>query len=368
MNVQLTKQEMAESVLPFLLGNIEKFSFQSQLINAAALSSAIISLMGIAASSLMYLQIAPLMLSVVSCGVFFAFYWIGRAKGFHVWVVWAYLVSNYVFLFLYWRFIDDYIGIFLPVILVLACILPILLSGWQLVLAFMLNCIAIMAVYLSVIIFPGNIVNQEPSVQYLMVRFLGIVVLGAGLSLVALLVSRNYRFQQDRIEKLTLRDDLTGLSNRRFFNQIFQRELNRARRDNKYLSLLMIDIDDFKNYNNRYGQDRGDDALIRIGRLLMRLTTRGSDYVFRLDEEEFAVIFSGLDPEAALVFSEKIRHEIERLRIEHIGNSTGIIMTVSLGLAAIIPSEDMTMDWYYYQAGQGLEKAKESGKNRVGVV
>ena len=202
-----------------------------------------------------------------------------------------------------------------------------------------------MVVYLSVIIFPGNVINQEPSIQYLLERLFPIILLGAGLSLPALLVSRNYRFQQDNIKKLTLKDGLTGLYNRQFFNQIFQREINRARRDNKYLSLLMIDIDDFKNYNNKYGHEKGDEALISTGKLLMHLTTRGSDYVFRLAGEEFAVIFSGLAPEAARVFSEKIRSGIERLKIEHIGKSTGLFMSASLGLAAIIPTEDMNMDW-----------------------
>jgi len=130
----------------------------------------------------------------------------------------------------------------------------------------------------------------------------------------------------------------------------------------------MIDVDDFKNYNDRYGHEKGDEALIRIGRLLMRLTTRGSDFVFRLAGEEFAVIFSGLDPEASLVFSEKIRSEIERLRIEYIGNNAGLFMSASMGLAAILPSEDMNMDWYYHLADQGLHQAKEDGKNRVGIV
>ena len=184
----------------------------------------------------------------------------------------------------------------------------------------------------------------------------------------ALLISRNYRFQQDSIKKLKLRDDLTGLYNRRFFNRMFQREINRARRDNKYLSLLMIDVDNFKKYNDRYGHERGDEALIRIGRLLMRLTTRGGDYVFRLAGQEFAVIFSGLDPQAASLFAEKIRYEIERLRIEHLGNSTGLVMSVSMGLAAIMPAEDMNMDWYYHKANQGLSAAKEGGKNRVGIA
>jgi diguanylate cyclase (GGDEF)-like protein len=225
-----------------------------------------------------------------------------------------------------------------------------------------------MVVYLSVIIFPGELINQEPSIRYLLERLFPIIFLGAGLSLPALLVSRNYHFQRDSIRKLTVRDGLTGLNNRRFFNQIFQREINRARRDNKYLSLLMIDIDYFKHYNDKYGHEKGDEALISIGRLLMRLTTRGSDYVFRLAGEEFAVVFSDLDPEAARGFSEKIRSEIERLRIEHIRKSTGLFMSASLGLATIIPSEDMNMDWYYHLADQGLHQAKENGRNRVGVV
>lgn len=368
MNAQLTKQEIEERGLPFLLGDAENSSFQRQLINAATLLSTIISFMGVIASYVIDLQVTPLIFSLVSAGGFFTLYGIGRWKGYSVWLVWAYLVFNYIFLFSYWRLIDGYMGICFPIILVLTCILPVLLSGWQLFCAFILNCIAIMVVYLSVIIFPGDLINQEPSIRYLLERLFPIIFLGAGLSLPALLVSRNYRFQRDSIKKLTLRDGLTGLNNRRFFNQIFQREINRARRDNKYLSLLMIDIDDFKNYNDKYGHEKGDEALISIGRLLMHLTTRGSDFVFRLAGDEFAVIFSDLDPEAARIFSEKIRAEIERLRIEYIGNNTSLFMSASMGLAAIIPSEDMNIDWYYHLADQGLHQAKEDGKNRVGIV
>jgi diguanylate cyclase (GGDEF)-like protein len=324
--------------------------------------------MGVIANYVIDLQITPLILSLIFAAGFFTLYGVGRWKGYYVWSVWAYLAFNYIFLFFYWRFIDDYMGVCLPIILVLTCILPILLSGWQLFCAFILNCIVIMVVYLSVIVFPGEIINQEPSIQYLLERLLPIIFLGAGLSLPALLVSRNYHFQRDSITKLTLRDGLTGLYNRRFFNQIFQREINRARRDNKYLSLLMIDIDDFKHYNDKYGHEKGDEALIIIGRLLMHLTTRGSDYVFRLAGEEFGVVFSDLDPAAARVFSEKIKSEIERLRIEHIRKSTGLFISASLGLATVIPSEDMNMDWYFHLADQGLSKAKQEGKNRVGVV
>jgi len=367
MNVQLINQATAERVLNFLLGPAEKFSFHGQLLNAAALCSGIISVFGVLANYAIDLEVTPLIFSLGACAVFFALYAVGRWRGYLVWVVWAYLVLNYVILFFHWMFVDDFMGRFLPVILALACILPVLLSGWQLVLAFILNCLAMMVVYLSIVIFPWDVINEAPSINYLFAKFSSVIALGGGLSILALFVSRNYRSQQERIKKLTLRDDLTGLYNWRFFNRIFQREINRARRDDKYLSLLMIDIDNFKHYNDKYGHESGDAALIRIGRLLMRLTTRGGDYVFRLAGDEFAVIFSGLNPFAALAFSEKIRHEIEHLRIEHIGNSTGLMMTASMGLAAIIPAEDMNMDWYCYQAGLGLHAAREEGGNQVGV-
>jgi diguanylate cyclase (GGDEF)-like protein len=368
MNTQLTKPAIEESVWHFLLGDAETFSFQRQLINAAALLSTIINLAGVIASSVTDLQMTPLILLSFSAVVFFTLYGIGRWMGYHVRVVWAYLVFNYAILFFYWLLIDAYLGICLPIILVITFILPILLSGWQFFLAFILNCIVITVVYLSVVIFPGDLLDIEPSIRYLLESFFPIILIGAALSLPALLVRRNYRFQQENIEKLTLRDELTGLYNRRFFNRIFQREINRARRDNKYLSLLMIDVDDFKNYNDRYGHEKGDEALISIGRLLMRLTKRGSDYVFRQAGKEFAVVFSGQDPKESLEFSEKIRSEIERLKIEHIGKKTGLFMSVSLGLAAILPTDDINMDRYCHQAEQGLSKARQEGKDRVEVV
>ena len=367
MNGQLINPETAERVLRFLLGPSETFSFHGRLLNAAVLCSAIISILGVLANFAADPHLTPIIFSLAAGAVFFALYAVGRWRGYLVWVVWAYLGVNYVILFFHWMFVDDFVGSFLPVILALACILPVLLSGWQLVLAFILNCVAMMVAYLSVVIFPWGVVNETPSFYYLFTKFFSIVVLGAGLSLLALFVSRKYRSQEALIKKLNLRDELTGLYNPRFFNRIFQREINRARRDGKYLSLLMIDIDNFRDYNKKYGRESGDDALIRIGRLLMRKTTRGGDYVFRLAADEFAVIFSGLDPFAALAFSEKIRHEIEQLRIEHIGRTAGLIMTASMGLAAIIPAEDMNMDWYCYQAELGLQTARQGGGNQVGV-
>ena len=119
MNTQLTKQEIEESSLHFLLGNTEKFSFQRQLINAATLLSTIISLMGVIASYVTGLQMTPLVFSFVSAGIFFSLYGVGRWKGYYVWVVWTYLVFNYIILFLYWRFIDGYMGISFPIILVI---------------------------------------------------------------------------------------------------------------------------------------------------------------------------------------------------------------------------------------------------------
>lgn len=352
--------------MDFLLGPAETFSFQGRLFNSAALVAAVVSLMGVVVSYGADVQINALAVSLAASLMFFSLYGMGRWRGFYGWLVWAFLGGTYFLLYGYWRVVDNDIGHFLPLMLALACVLPVLLSGWPLVLGFVLNCMAMTAVYLSVVIFPWDVINEHPSIFYLLVKFFSIMALGVGFSLPAVFISRNCRDQQETIIDLTFRDSLTGLYNQGYFNRIFQREINRARRDGKYLSLLMIDMDHFNHYNHRYGHEQGDAALTRIGNCLKQLSTRGSDYGFRMAGEEFAIVFSGLEPEAARAFAEKIRSEIERLQIEHIG-AAAMVLTASLGLAVAVPGEDMNMDWYCYQAGQGLQAARQAGRNQVGV-
>lgn len=168
-----------------------------------------------------------------------------------------------------------------------------------------------------------------------------------------------------RIEKLSITDALTGLYNRRFFNDTIKKELDRAMRDKKTLSFVMLDIDFFKQYNDHYGHQKGDEVLMAIGQVLQETLTRSSDFCFRLGGEEFGITFSDLSPEEAFTLTETLRTSIESLKIEHRWGVAGKVITASFGLLSIIPAPGITVDTIYRKADQALYAAKQGGRNRT---
>ena len=119
------------------------------------------------------------------------------------------------------------------------------------------------------------------------------------------------------VEILSITDSLTGLFNRRHFNDIFGQEIMRAKRDGKYLTLLIIDVDFFKQYNDLFGHQKGDDILQAIADVFRASASRASDFAFRLGGEEFGILFSGLDPVHSIEFAHKVRERVESLGFEH---------------------------------------------------
>lgn len=167
------------------------------------------------------------------------------------------------------------------------------------------------------------------------------------------------------LEKLSITDELTGLYNRRFFNTVIHRELNRAKRNQKVLSFAMMDVDHFKQYNDNYGHQRGDEILKKIARSLMTSLNRGSDFCFRLGGEEFGVIFTGLEPEEGLLFGERLRESVENLTLEHKYSETAPYITLSMGLLTILPEATPDVDQIYKMADDAMYAAKSEGRNRV---
>ncbi len=165
------------------------------------------------------------------------------------------------------------------------------------------------------------------------------------------------------IEEISITDGLTELYNRRHFSDILPREMHRTKRDNKYLAFLFMDVDNFKKYNDTYGHQDGDNVLKQIGLILKNSTHRGSDFAFRLGGEEFGLIFSDLNPKDALKFSNKIRTDIENLKIEHNKNVSKYV-TASMGLI-VLKNNFINEDELYKLADDTLYLAKESGRNRV---
>jgi diguanylate cyclase (GGDEF)-like protein len=166
-------------------------------------------------------------------------------------------------------------------------------------------------------------------------------------------------------EKLSITDGLTGLYNRRYFNETLKREINRALRDKEYLSFLILDIDFFKKYNDSYGHDAGDKALIRVAHTLQDSLQRGGDFAFRLGGEEFGVLFSKENEKDSFALAEKIRKNIEALKIEHSNSSVAKCITVSVGLLNVnFANESVDEHGFYTMADDALYQAKEN-RNKV---
>lgn len=173
---------------------------------------------------------------------------------------------------------------------------------------------------------------------------------------------------QKELEKLTNYDAMTNIHNRRYYNEVVPKEINRALRNKKKISFAMLDIDCFKQYNDIYGHRKGDEVIISIATVLKSFLKRGGDYVFRMGGEEFCIIFSEHDDQESLEFCEKIRRSIEDLKIPHSGNNNYKYITISIGLVVSnLAYEVIDELGLYTTSDNALYEAKAKGRNRVFV-
>ena len=166
------------------------------------------------------------------------------------------------------------------------------------------------------------------------------------------------------IEQLSITDELTQLYNRRHFNIKIEEEINRAKRDDKYFTLLIMDIDYFKQYNDTYGHQKGDIALEQVATVLKTFTNRVSDFAFRLGGEEFGII-TALDKEKAIDFATAIREKVEALKIEHSTSEVSSYLTISIGISSRKGFDITNSDAMYKEADDALYDAKNLGRNCI---
>ena len=166
-------------------------------------------------------------------------------------------------------------------------------------------------------------------------------------------------------EELMVTDGLTHLYNRRHFNDIFPRMIQSTKRDGGFLSFLLFDLDNFKLYNDTYGHQAGDHALIEVARVLKESLKRGYDYSFRLGGEEFAVVYKSSSEHDAYLFAQKIRKNIMALQIKHEKNGEEGVLTASFGLITLHDYDLTNDDDIYKRADEFLYRAKKEGRNRV---
>jgi diguanylate cyclase (GGDEF)-like protein len=169
----------------------------------------------------------------------------------------------------------------------------------------------------------------------------------------------------ERLSELSIRDGLTGIYNRRHFDEAFRRERHRAAREGLPLALLMIDVDCFKAFNDHYGHQRGDDCLRAIARVLQNASLRAQDIVARYGGEEFAVILPGVDATGAVEVAERLRKAVMALEMAHEESTVAAIATVSIGACSGSATSEGDVDAMLRDADTALYVAKATGRNRV---
>lgn len=168
-----------------------------------------------------------------------------------------------------------------------------------------------------------------------------------------------------KLELLSIEDSLTSLYNRRYFNKIIDNEIRRAKREKSVLSLLSIDIDYFKNYNDYYGHPAGDKVLKQLSDILKDFTLRATDYAFRVGGEEFCIISSGIDIEDSFKNANRLVQKIENLKIEHSRSECSDYITISAGLTVQNYSHLEDEELFYKYSDDALYAAKNNGRNQV---
>lgn len=170
--------------------------------------------------------------------------------------------------------------------------------------------------------------------------------------------------QRDALRALILLDPLTGVANRRAFDERVEMEWRRCGRAQLAVSLLMVDIDHFKLYNDHYGHPAGDATLVQVARAMRNAAGRSQDLVARYGGEEFAILLPQLEEQGATGVARRLMHELEMLDIPHAASPTSQRLTVSIGIAAMVPGEHSQPGDLVQVADALLYQAKADGRNR----
>lgn len=170
---------------------------------------------------------------------------------------------------------------------------------------------------------------------------------------------------QMALQRLATKDGLTGIANRRCFDEALAAEWHRAQRDQTSLALLMIDVDHFKRYNDTYGHQKGDECLRSVARALEEKIFRPADMVARYGGEEFVILMPNTDLNGARLVAERVVQHVHGLAIVHENSDIDGLVSISAGVAANVPTPNLAADRLLASADSALYAAKHAGRNRV---
>jgi diguanylate cyclase (GGDEF)-like protein/PAS domain S-box-containing protein len=173
---------------------------------------------------------------------------------------------------------------------------------------------------------------------------------------------------QKELEHLSFKDGLTGLANRRKFDLSMEIEWRNAKRTGKPLSLIMVDIDYFKQYNDHYGHLQGDDCLKLVSKALAESASRARDFAARFGGEEFVLLLPESNTDAVAAVAERCREAVSKLQIPHAQSSIGEYLSISLGVGTIVPGpHDQLLD-FINKVDRRLYTAKQQGRNCIVIA
>jgi two-component system, sensor histidine kinase LadS len=178
-------------------------------------------------------------------------------------------------------------------------------------------------------------------------------------------VNLRLRDANERLARLSRRDELTGLANRRHLETVLDAEWRRCARTAQPLSLILLDVDHFKDYNDEYGHLAGDRCLQRVAQALAERCLRAGDLAARFGGEEFLIVLPGTDRDGAALMAERLRDAVQALAIPHAPSAPFPVVTISAGVGSMFPREGLTSDDVLAGADAALYTAKRQGRNRV---
>jgi diguanylate cyclase (GGDEF)-like protein len=169
-----------------------------------------------------------------------------------------------------------------------------------------------------------------------------------------------------KLQRLSATDGLTGIANRRMYDELAIREWRRCERMKKPLALVMIDVDHFKLFNDKYGHQTGDECLKAVAAQVGKAAPRATDLAARYGGEEFVLVLGETDTDGAKWIANRLRQQVSDLKIPHYATASRHV-TISCGVAAIIPEGKYSLDVLLKSADHALYQAKETGRDRVGA-
>jgi diguanylate cyclase (GGDEF)-like protein len=226
--------------------------------------------------------------------------------------------------------------------------------------------VAIAAILVAGHFVTGIVVDLPVDALYYSTAILGTAAVIGGISAYNLEHALRTNFLETRVlNELAERDGMTGLYNRRIFDDYVERLWRQSRRESNSVAIIFVDIDFFKVYNDLYGHQAGDDCLKRIARCIARGAKRPFDFAARYGGEEFVLVLYGPPDEYARSVPEQIRRDVLELAIPHAGSQAGKHVTVSVGLAFARAETSRSLAGAIQTADEALYQAKREGRNRV---